>query len=74
MLPNLPKEKYHYIGNSSLHGAYAMLVSKEAAGMVETIGRSMTYIELSTHPGYMDELVAACFLPHTKGALFENID
>ena len=74
MLPNLPAEKYHYIGNSSLHGAYSMLVSREAAAITEKIGRSMTYIELSTHPGYMDELIAACFLPHTNGALFENIE
>jgi uncharacterized 2Fe-2S/4Fe-4S cluster protein (DUF4445 family) len=73
MLPNLPIEKYQYIGNSSLGGAYSMLVSQEAVETVEKIGRNMTYIELSTHPGYMDELVAASFLPHTNGALFENI-
>ncbi|MCL2042845.1 MAG: corrinoid activation/regeneration protein AcsV [Treponema sp.] len=74
MLPNISPEKYRYIGNSSLHGAYAMLVSKEAALKIEKIGRDMTYIELSTHPGYMDELIAACFLPHTNGGLFENIE
>jgi uncharacterized 2Fe-2S/4Fe-4S cluster protein (DUF4445 family) len=71
MLPNLPPEKYHYIGNSSLHGAYSMLVSEKAAAKIGEISRGMTYIELSAHPGYMDELVAACFLPHTNGALFE---
>jgi len=70
MLPNIPVEKYHYIGNSSLHGAYSILVSREAAEAVGEIGRNMTYIELSIHPGYMDEFVAACFLPHTNGALF----
>jgi uncharacterized 2Fe-2S/4Fe-4S cluster protein (DUF4445 family) len=71
MLPNLPQEKYHYIGNSSLHGAYAILVSPEAAEIIQKTGRTMTYIELSTHPGYMDEFVAACFLPHTNGGLFD---
>jgi uncharacterized 2Fe-2S/4Fe-4S cluster protein (DUF4445 family) len=70
MLPNLPPEKYHYIGNSSLHGAYAMLVSREAAETIQKTGRAMTYIELSTHPEYMDEFLAACFLPHTNGDLF----
>jgi uncharacterized 2Fe-2S/4Fe-4S cluster protein (DUF4445 family) len=74
MLPNLPIEKYQYIGNSSLSGAYSMLVSREAVETVGKIGRDMTYIELSTHPGYMDELVAASFLPHTNGALFEKLD
>jgi uncharacterized 2Fe-2S/4Fe-4S cluster protein (DUF4445 family) len=74
MLPNLPEEKYRYIGNSSLHGAYSMLVSAQAAETVEKIGRDMTYIELSTCPGYMDELVAACFLPHTYERLFKNVE
>jgi uncharacterized 2Fe-2S/4Fe-4S cluster protein (DUF4445 family) len=72
MLPNLPLEKYHYIGNSSMNGAFAMLGSDGAARMVAEISRSMTYIELSTHPCYMDEFVAACFLPHTDGSLFEQ--
>jgi len=71
MLPKLPPEKYRYIGNSSLYGAYAMLVSPEAAETIRKIGRAMTYIELSAHPGYMDEFVAACFLPHTDGGLFD---
>jgi uncharacterized 2Fe-2S/4Fe-4S cluster protein (DUF4445 family) len=72
MLPNIPPEKYHYIGNSSLHGAYSMLVSREAAEIIQKTGRAMTYIELSTHPGYMDEFTAACFLPHTNGGLFDG--
>jgi uncharacterized 2Fe-2S/4Fe-4S cluster protein (DUF4445 family) len=71
MLPKLPPEKYHYIGNSSLHGAYSMLVPGEAAEMIRKTSQTMTYIELSTHPGYMDEFIAACFLPHTNGGLFD---
>ena len=70
MLPKAETDKYSYIGNSSLTGACAMLLSDEAAEKVFEIGRNMTYIELSTHPGYMDEFVAACFLPHTDASLF----
>ncbi|MDR1909003.1 MAG: ASKHA domain-containing protein [Spirochaetaceae bacterium] len=70
MLPNLPLERYHYIGNSSLMGAYAMACSREAARLVNETGRGITYLELSSHPGYMDEFVAACFLPHTDSGLF----
>ena len=74
MLPNLPLEKYHYIGNSSMHGAFAMLGARGAAEQITEISRGMTYLELSSHPGYMDELVAACFLPHTNGDLFEPLE
>ena len=70
MLPMQPLELYSYIGNSSLIGACAMLLSDEATEKVFELGRNMTYLELSTHPGYMDEFVAACFLPHTNAELF----
>jgi uncharacterized 2Fe-2S/4Fe-4S cluster protein (DUF4445 family) len=70
MFPNLPTEKYHYIGNTSLSGAYAMLTSRKATQAVSGCAASMTYLELSSHPSYMDEFVAACFLPHTDANLF----
>ncbi|MDR2570676.1 MAG: ASKHA domain-containing protein, partial [Oscillospiraceae bacterium] len=70
MLPDLPKEKYSYVGNSSLGGAYEMLISQKAEEHVIEIARNMTYIELSSQPGYMDEFIAACFLPHTDETLF----
>jgi uncharacterized 2Fe-2S/4Fe-4S cluster protein (DUF4445 family) len=71
MFPKIPLEKYHYIGNTSLTGAYAMVNSVGAAGKVIEISQGMTYLELSSHPGYMDEFMAACFLPHTDGSLFD---
>ncbi|MDR1204410.1 MAG: ASKHA domain-containing protein [Peptococcaceae bacterium] len=70
LLPDVPAERYHYIGNTSLAGAYAMLTSREARREIERIADGMTYLELSSHPGYMDEFIAACFLPHTDGRLF----
>ena len=74
MFPNVPLELFHYIGNSSLAGAYAMALSDEAAQKVEQVAKNMTYMELSTHPGYMDAFVAACFLPHTDAARFAGLD
>ncbi len=71
MLPNIPLEKYSYIGNSSLSGSCMALISQQAYEQILSIGRSMTYLELSTTPGYMDEFVAACFIPHTDETLFE---
>ena len=73
MLPDIPLEKYEYIGNSSLSGAYTILLSREAEEKVHELGRNMTYMELSTHPGYMDAFVAACFIPHTDASLFPSL-
>lgn len=72
MLPDIDRELYTYIGNSSLSGAYAMLISQQARDKVTELGRNMTYMELSSNPGYMDEFVAACFLPHTNAGLFPS--
>ncbi|MBP3412114.1 MAG: DUF4445 domain-containing protein, partial [Oscillospiraceae bacterium] len=70
MFPNVPLELFHYIGNSSLAGAYTMALSDEANQKTAEVARNMTYMELSTHPGYMDSFVAACFLPHTDANRF----
>ena len=72
MLPDIPLEKFSYIGNSSLAGAYAMALSAHAEEKTYELAANMTYLELSTNPGYMDNFVAACFIPHTNGSLFPS--
>ena len=72
MLPDVDLGKYSYIGNSSLTGAYAMVLSDQANDKCHEVGANMTYLELSTYPGYMDSFVAACFIPHTDRYLFPN--
>ena len=73
MFPDIPVEKFHYIGNSSLTGAYSMLLSTQAERKVYEVARNMTYLELSTVPTYMDEFVGACFLPHTDSEMFPSV-
>ena len=72
MFPDVELEKFQYIGNSSLTGAYAMVVSDQANAKCAEVAANMTYLELSTYPGYMDSFVAACFLPHTDRTLFPH--
>ena len=74
MLPDIDLDLFSYIGNSSLSGAYAMLTSAQSREKVDELARSMTYLELSTEPGYMDDFVAACFLPHTNSDLFPSVE
>ena len=72
MFPDVELERFQYIGNSSLSGAYAMVMSDDAIAKTAEVAANMTYLELSTHPGYMDAFVAACFIPHTDRSLFPN--
>lgn len=74
MLPDIPIEKFHYIGNSSLSGAYSMLLSTEAEKKTYEVASNMTYMELSVVPSYMDEFVASCFLPHTDASMFPSLE
>ncbi len=74
MLPDVDRSKFHFVGNTSLTGAYAMLVSDDARKKCEELARSMMYVELSNEPSYMDEFVAACFLPHTNKNLFPSVE
>ena len=73
MFPDLPLERFHYMGNTSLSGAYSVLLSTTAEHKTEALAKNMMYVELSNEPSYMDEFVSACFLPHTDGHLFPSV-
>ena len=72
MFPDVDRALFQYIGNSSLAGAYALVLSNAAEEKVYELASNMTYLELSTEPKYMEEFVAACFLPHTNKELFPS--
>jgi uncharacterized 2Fe-2S/4Fe-4S cluster protein (DUF4445 family) len=74
LFPDLPRDRFHYLGNSSLLGAYLVLLSDRNRDLVnETAGR-MTYVELNTEPDYMNEYTASLFLPHTDMNLFPTVE
>lgn len=73
MLPDIERKKISYIGNSSLMGCYLTLMSEDARHKLEEAANHMTYVELSVEPGYMDEFVSACFLPHTDIEKFPTV-
>lgn len=50
-----------------------MVLSEEAEQKTYELAANMTYLELSTYPGYMDAFIAACFLPHTDISLFPSV-
>lgn len=73
LIPDLPHEKFQYIGNSSLMGSYMVLVSEDYRYRQLELAKRMTYIDLSTEPTYMDQYTAAMFLPHTDTTLFPSV-
>jgi len=73
MLPDMPEDKFSFIGNASIAGAYLCLLSEKMRGEAEAIARKMTYMELSVSRGFMDEYMSALFLPHTNIDLFPTV-
>ena len=73
LLPDIPREKFSFIGNSSIVGARQILLSSDAFYHVQDIARKMTYFELSVDSKYMDEYVAALFFPHTDNKRFPTV-
>jgi uncharacterized 2Fe-2S/4Fe-4S cluster protein (DUF4445 family) len=72
LLPNLPRDRFYFIGNASLTGSHTVLVSEKNRERQREQARRMTYLELSTTPAYMDQYTAALFLPHTNPAQFRS--
>jgi len=72
MIPDLPVDRIHYVGNTSLLGAKMALLSEEALRRSHEIARSATYFDLITVPHYYEEFMSAKFLPHTDLDLFPS--
>ncbi|GAW93054.1 ferredoxin [Calderihabitans maritimus] len=73
LLPDLPEERYEFIGNSAVKGAYLSLISQEAWQEAHELAKKMTYLELSVGTDFMEEFVSASFLPHTDLSLFPSL-
>ena len=72
MLPDLPKERIQFVGNTALEGAKRCLLSREALEAANEIARRMTYFDLMSNYKYMDYYQQALFLPHTNLGLFPS--
>ena len=73
LLPDIDLKKIQFVGNSSLLGARLVLLSAHAFERTVHIANGMTNLELSTYQPFMDEYVAAMFLPHTNRKLFPSV-
>jgi uncharacterized 2Fe-2S/4Fe-4S cluster protein (DUF4445 family) len=73
LLPDLAWEQFHFLGNTSVLGAYMALLSSEAREKAAEIAGKMTYIELSADNTFYDAFTAAMFLPHTEISRFPSV-
>jgi uncharacterized 2Fe-2S/4Fe-4S cluster protein (DUF4445 family) len=74
LLPDLPWEKFQFLGNTAVRGAYLALLDRQAREKVKEIASGMTYIELSADNSFYDAFMSAMFLPHTDLSRFPTVE
>jgi uncharacterized 2Fe-2S/4Fe-4S cluster protein (DUF4445 family) len=64
LLPDVPRERIEFVGNSSLMGARMALLSLHMFEKAISISQHITNVELSYYAPFADEYMAALYLPH----------
>jgi uncharacterized 2Fe-2S/4Fe-4S cluster protein (DUF4445 family) len=73
LLPDKDWDKFHFLGNTAVQGAYRALLTRRERARIEDIASRMTYIELSADNSFYDAFTSALFLPHTDLSRFPTI-
>ena len=73
LLPDMDWEKFQFLGNTSVRGAYYALLDKDARARIDDIASRMTYVELSADNSFYEAFMSALFLPHTDMDRFPSV-
>ena len=65
LYPDLPREKFRILGNSSLAGARRLLLDRSCRARLERIRALATYVQFGEMEKFVENMHAARFLPHT---------
>lgn len=73
LLPDMPHDRFAFLGNTSVQGAYQALLCADLRDEVTEIAGKMTYLELSADNTFTEEFMSAMFLPHTDLNAFPSV-
>ena len=73
LLPDIPWDRFQFLGNTSVKGAYYALLDRDARARIDDIASRMTYIELSADNSFYEAFISALFLPHTDLSRFPSV-
>ncbi len=73
MLPDIAPQRYTFIGNGSLAGAFLHLVDRQTGPRMRQAALRPEVIELNLDPDFMDAYTMAMFLPHVDRDLFPSV-
>jgi uncharacterized 2Fe-2S/4Fe-4S cluster protein (DUF4445 family) len=73
LLPDMPWDRFQFLGNTSVKGAYRALLDRTERDRIADIAARMTYIELSADNTFYEAFTSALFLPHTDLSKFPTV-
>lgn len=73
MYPDIPREKFRILGNSSLAGVKKLLLDAEQLVRVRHFAEQAVYVQFGEVEKFVENMTAAQFLPHTNPALYPSV-
>ncbi len=73
IFPDLPREKYHMIANTSLEGARILLTNRDRLEELRELIENMYCVQFASVPDFLIRMQAAKFIPHTDMERFPTI-
>ena len=73
MFPDLPREKYRVIKNSSLDGARQMLLNRPRLEEARELAESICCVQFASIPDFLIRMHAAKFIPHMELTRFPSV-
>ena len=73
LYPDLPREKFKILGNSSLAGAKRLLLDTGCRARLDQIRALATYVQFGEMEKFVENMQAARFLPHTDASRYPSV-
>jgi uncharacterized 2Fe-2S/4Fe-4S cluster protein (DUF4445 family) len=73
LLPDKPWQRFQFLGNTAVLGAYYALLNQTDQQRISDIAGRMTYVELSADNSFYEAFTSALFLPHTDMSRFPTV-
>lgn len=73
IFPDLPREKYQMIANTSLEGARILLTNRDRLEEMRELLENMYCVQFASVPDFLIRMQAAKFMPHTDMDRFPTI-
>ena len=73
IFPDLPREKYVLLKNSSLEGAKLMLLDRSKLSEAKELTEKLYCVQFASYPDFLIRMQAAKFIPHTDMEKFPSV-